>query len=105
MGCLIARVTPEELEEIAHYTKDYGTPTHVTDIYKLRSGTYKGARIWSKINLGTGHKEDLFLTDESGKLLIMEDYEFLPALPGEEIWLTEQFLERIPIGIEGNDEF
>ena len=45
VGCLIAKVTPEELEEIHPYIQEYGSPTHVTDIYKLRSGTYKGARI------------------------------------------------------------
>ena len=107
VGCLIAKVTPEELEEINPYVKEYGSPTHVTDIYKLRSGTYKGARIWSKINLGTGHKVDLFLTDESNNLLTMESYEYLPTLPGEEIQLTEAFLDKIPIETfeERDDEF
>lgn len=107
MGCLIAKVTPEELEEIHPYIQEYGSPTHVTDVYKLRSGTYKGARIWSKINLGTGHKVDLFLTDESNHLITMEDYEFLPPLPGEEIWLTEEYLKKIPIETyeERDDEF
>lgn len=106
VGCLIARVTPEELEEIHPYIKEYGSPTHVTDVYKLRSGTYKGVRIWSKINLGTGYKIDLFLTDETGNLITMEDYEYLPPLPGEEVWITKEFLESIPInGDERNDEF
>lgn len=107
IGCLIAKVTPEELEEIHPYIQEYGSPTHVTDIYKLRSGTYKGARIWSKINLGTGHKIDLFLTDESNHLITMEDYEFLPPLPGEEIWLTKEYLDKIPTDTfeERDDEF
>jgi len=105
VGCLIAKVTPEELEQIHPYIKEYGSPTHVTDIYKLRSGTYKGCRIWSKINLGTGHKIDLFLTDEAGNLITMEDYEYLPPLPGETIWINKQFLDSIPIDDERNDEF
>ena len=107
VGCLIAKVTPEELEAIHPYIQEYGSPTHVTDIYKLRSGTYKGTRIWSKINLGTGHKIDLFLTDESNHLITMEDYEYLPPLPGEEIWLTEEYLKKIPVETyeERNDEF
>ena len=105
VGCLIAKVTPEELEQIHPYIKEYGSPTHVTDIYKLRSGTYKGCRIWSKINLGTGHKIDLFLTDEAGNLITMEDYEYLPPLPGETIWINKQFLDSIPVNDERNDEF
>ena len=37
----------------------------------------------------------------------MEDYEFLPPLPGEEVWLTEEYLNKIPIETyeERDDEF
>ena len=97
VGCLIAKVEPEELEAIAPYTREYGTPTHVTDIYKLRSGTYKGCRIWSKINLGTGYKVDLFITDDKGDLVTMDEYEYIPVLPGEEVWVTRDFLKTIPV--------
>lgn len=37
-------------------------PTHVFDIYKMRRGQYKNVRIWSRINLGTGEREDLYMT-------------------------------------------
>lgn len=37
-------------------------PTHVIDIYKMRRGQYKNVRIWFRINLGTGEREDLFMT-------------------------------------------
>lgn len=92
------------MEELLPYTKEYGVPTHVTDIYKLRSGTYKGVRIWSKINLGTGHKIDLFLTDESNKLVTMKDYEYLPPLPGQEVWISDDFLNSIPDEEEERDD-
>ena len=37
-------------------------PTHVIDIYKMRRGRYKNVRIWIKLDLGTGQREDLFIT-------------------------------------------
>ena len=103
VGCLIAKVEPEELEAIEPYTREYGTPTHVTDIYKLRSGTYKGCRIWSKINLGTGYKVDLFITDDKGDLVTMDEYEYIPVLPGEEVWVTRDFLRTIPVDCPNPD--
>ena len=97
VGCLIAKVDPTELEQIHELIKEYGSPTHVTDIYKLRNGTYKGCRIWSKMNLGTGSKVDLFMTDEQYNLVPMKEYEFIPPLPGDEVWVTKDFLKTIPI--------
>lgn len=37
-------------------------PTHVLDVYKMRRGQYKNVRIQSYINLGTGEREDEFIT-------------------------------------------
>lgn len=37
-------------------------PTHVLDIYKMRRGRYKNVRIWTRLHLGTGYREDLFIT-------------------------------------------
>lgn len=37
-------------------------PTHILDIYKMRRGRYKMIRIWIKLHLGTGEREDLFVT-------------------------------------------
>lgn len=37
-------------------------PTHVIDIYKNRRGRYKNVRIWTRIHLGTGERQDLFMT-------------------------------------------
>lgn len=105
VGCLIAAVEPQDLEQVQECVREYGMPTHVTDMYKLRSGTKKGCRIWSKVDLGTGHKVDLFITDSANNLIILEDYEYLPPLPGEEVWVTEEFLNSIQIEEERDDEF
>lgn len=37
-------------------------PTHILDIYKMRRGRYKNVRIWVNLDLGTGHRKDLFMT-------------------------------------------
>ena len=37
-------------------------PTHVLDIYKNRRGRYKNVRIWTRLHLGTGARQDLFIT-------------------------------------------
>lgn len=37
-------------------------PTHILDIYKNRRGSYKNVRIWTKLDLGTGYRKDLFMT-------------------------------------------
>ena len=37
-------------------------PTHILDIYKMRRGRYKNVRIWTTLHLGTGYREDLFIT-------------------------------------------
>ena len=44
-------------------------PTHVLDIYKMRRGRYKMVRIWTSIHLGTGEREDLFMTNADNKPL------------------------------------
>lgn len=42
---------------------DVNKPTHVLDIYKMRRGRYKMVRIWTKLDLGTGERKDMFMTD------------------------------------------
>lgn len=37
-------------------------PTHILDIYKMRRGRYKMVRIWTRLHLGTGEREDMFMT-------------------------------------------
>lgn len=38
-------------------------PTHVLDIYKMRRGRYKMVRIWIRLDLGNGEREDLFISN------------------------------------------
>ena len=38
-------------------------PTHIIDIYKMRRGRYKNVRIWINLHLGTGYRQDLFMTN------------------------------------------
>ena len=42
---------------------DTNKPTHVLDIYKMRRGRYKMVRVWTKLDLGTGERKDIFVTD------------------------------------------
>lgn len=64
-GAIMARPTKEELEALKDLFDDRGMPNLVTDIYKVRSGEWTQVRIWSKMNLGTLKKEDLFITNET----------------------------------------
>lgn len=62
-GAIMARPSKEELETLEPITSQYGIPNIVTDIFKVRSGEWNQVRIWSKVDLGTMRKEDLFITD------------------------------------------
>lgn len=62
-GAIMARPTKEELDALVPISEKYGTPNLVTDIYKVRSGEWTQIRIWSKANLGTMRRTDLFVTD------------------------------------------
>lgn len=74
MGCIMSRVDEKDFNSIRPKLKiaardgalDEETikkqPTHVIDIYKMRRGQYKNVRIWCRINLGTGEREDLYMT-------------------------------------------
>ena len=62
-GAIMARPTKEELDVLQDLFDDRGMPNLVTDIYKVRSGEWTQVRIWSKMNLGTLKKVDLFITN------------------------------------------
>ena len=42
-------------------------PTHVLDVYKMRRGRFKNVRIWIRLDLGNGEREDLFMTTADNK--------------------------------------
>lgn len=71
-GAILARPTKEELETLGPIIQQYGEPNIVTDIFKVRSGEWTQVRIWSRVDLGTLRKEDLFITDS--RLESIEDF-------------------------------
>lgn len=65
IGVITCKVTQEDLNNLSRSTSfptDY-EPNQVTDVYKVRRGRWVDVRIWSKMDLGTCRKEDLFITD------------------------------------------
>jgi len=103
IGCIIARVEPTDLEQVSESANRCGkAPTHVTDIYKIRSGRFKGTRIWSYYNLGNGRREDLFITDDNNHEITFESYELIyPNSNFSEEWS----LEKVKAYLERKDEF
>lgn len=68
-------------------------PTHVLDIYKNRRGGYKNVRIWIRLHLGTGEREDLFMTTADNQP-IREPYIDLFSSSREEIINWRNYFER-----------
>lgn len=62
-NCVRGKITSNAqlMSEIS--TKRHKEPTHVLDVYKMRQGQFKNVRIWTWLDLGTGEREDLFMTD------------------------------------------
>lgn len=66
-------------------------PTHVLDIYKMRRGRYKMVRIWIRLHLGTGEREDLFITNAVNQPISEPPDLFLSAC-------------ELPITMKGDEE-
>ena len=56
MAARAGSLDPKYIEDLNY------RPTHVIDIYKMRRGRYKNVRIWLSLHLGTGYRQDLFMT-------------------------------------------
>lgn len=76
IACVISKVTREEEERLSVLALE-DQPNQVMDVYKVRRGKYTNVRIWSKVDLGTCRKQDLFITDNNMNLL--KDFEFIQA--------------------------
>lgn len=96
-GAIMARPSKEELETLEPITSQYGIPNIVTDIFKVRSGEWNQVRIWSKVDLGTMRKQDLFITDS--RLDPIEDFFDRPEYHVKN-WDNEKQREFIKI-VEG----
>lgn len=74
-GCVVVKVEDKERNFLNLNLKEAGKappakePTVRFDIYKNRRGKYKNVSIWSYIDLGTGEREDLYITTMSGKII------------------------------------
>lgn len=95
VGAIISKVLPEELEQIQPYIREFGAPTHVMDVYKLRSGVHKNDRIWFRANLGTGERKDLFVTDENNDLVIFHPQEVITQPKEYNCEISEEFLKYL----------
>ena len=87
-GMVMAKVTNDDLEilkEGGDLEEMNSIPNIVTDIFKVRNGAYTNVRIWSKIDLGTLKRQDLFVTDSMYNPVIINDYiEFSREVTDEE---------------------
>lgn len=103
IACIVTEVTSTDLEQVVESANRCGiAPTHVTDVYKIRSGRFKGVRIWSYYNLGNGNRRDLFITDSENKELEFEEYELV--YPNSN-FAEEMSLEQVYSFLERKDEF
>lgn len=81
IGFIMNEVDNVELEQVSGIVEKVGiAPTHVIDLYKIRSGRFKGARIWVYLNNGNGYRKDLFVTTADNQPIIFEDYEIVESL-------------------------
>lgn len=75
VGYVMTKVSEKELQELRQKLINYRDPetgdpyeipnikpNMVLDIYKNRRGQYKMVRIWIALNLGTGERQDLYMT-------------------------------------------
>mgnify|MGYP002508726640 CR=1 FL=1 len=91
VGAIMARPSKEELDILKSDIERLNiTPNIVTDIYKVRSGEWNQVRIWSRMDLGTMRKEDLFITDSDNNLMDFEPYELVASLEEDSSTLTNQ---------------
>lgn len=62
-ACVISRPTTENLVQLSSFKKAYNfDPNLVIDVFKNRRGKWTSIRIWSRQDLGTCRRQDLFVT-------------------------------------------
>ena len=89
--------TQEELTEVEGFQKLFNfSPNCVTDVFKNRRGRWTRVRIWSRMDLGTCRRYDLFVTTTNNKPI--EDFqcvEFNMVRTQEMIDLENMFNEGL----------
>lgn len=83
VGSIIVAVSKEDQSILNQVLGSVDMPNLKTDIYKIRRGKGKGARIWSYFDLGTCRKTDLFVTDSEYNLIT--DITILDTIYGMDI--------------------
>lgn len=87
-GCIMARPSKEELDSLKQLeTINMIEPNLVTDMFKVRDGQYTQVRIWSRMDLGTLRKEDLFVTNS--RLEPLQDF-YMHTKYNVETWDDEE---------------
>lgn len=82
LACIMSRPSPAELEITKDFQRQYSlVPNCITDIFKNRRGRWTMIRIWSRVDLGTCKKYDLFATTPDNKPI--EDFQIISF--GEEV--------------------
>ena len=90
-GMIITRPTAEELEFLEPLIEEHDleVPNLVTDIFKVRSGEWTNVRLWSRIDLGTMRRKDLYLTDARMEPVSYE-YDGIEMMPD---WTDEEVMD------------
>lgn len=96
VGCIISIPSNEELKSLENFTDEIGiVPNIVTDLFKNREDDIVQVRIWSKVDLGTFRRKDLFITNGqlNGLDLEIVNYDF--EQPKEEIEKISSFVKGL----------
>jgi replicative DNA helicase len=80
VGYVTTRVSKDDAEMIKKLSSPFGyLPNIVTDVYKVRRGRWIDVRIWSRIDLGTMRREDMFITDAN--YCEVKDFQIIRFVP------------------------
>lgn len=76
LACIMSRPTKEELKLVEGFQKSFNfQPDCVIDVFKNRRGRWTQIRIWSKNDLGTCRRYDLFAT--TANMRPIEDFQIV----------------------------
>lgn len=114
-ACIMSRPAPEELKLVEGLQSRFNfTPNLITDIFKNRRGRWTNLRIWSRNDLGTLRKQDLFVTTPDNKSIddfqivdfTYEKTEEMKELEGlyNEGVVPEKMAEQILVSFEENSQ-
>lgn len=96
-ACIMSRPAPEELKLVEGVQSRFNfTPNLIIDVFKNRRGRWTNLRIWSRNDLGTLRRQDLFVTTPDNKPI--EDFQivdFTFSKTAEMVELEELYNEGV----------